>query len=75
LAELSSDLDAALRMPGYQMAISPPIRTRIDMLSTGVRTPVGIKVFGNNLRKIERISMTLEGSLRQWRRHQIHVAA
>ncbi len=65
LAELSSDLDAALRMPGYQMAISPPIRTRIDMLSTGVRTPVGIKVFGDNLREIERISMTLEGLLRQ----------
>ena len=40
---------AALRMPGYQMAISPPIRTRIDMLTTGVRTPVGIKVFGDDL--------------------------
>jgi Cu(I)/Ag(I) efflux system membrane protein CusA/SilA len=39
LAELSRDLDAALQMPGYQMAIAPPIRTRIDMLSTGVRTP------------------------------------
>ena len=46
LAELSRDLDSALRMPGYQMAIAPPIRTRIDMLTTGVRTPVGIKVFG-----------------------------
>ena len=52
-------------MPGYQMAIAPPIRTRIDMLSTGVRTPVGIKVFGEDLKEIERISVNLEGMLRQ----------
>jgi Cu(I)/Ag(I) efflux system membrane protein CusA/SilA len=65
LAELSRDLDIALRMPGYQMAIAPPIRTRIDMLTTGVRTPVGIKVFGEDLKEIERISVALEGMLRQ----------
>jgi Cu(I)/Ag(I) efflux system membrane protein CusA/SilA len=65
LAELSRDLDAALRMPGYQMAISPPIRTRIDMLTTGVRTPVGIKVFGDDLAEIERVSIALEGLLRR----------
>jgi len=65
LAELSRDLDAALRTPGYQMAIAPPIRTRIDMLTTGVRTPVGIKVFGQDLTEIERISIALEGMLRQ----------
>jgi copper/silver efflux system protein len=65
LAELSRDLDTALRMPGYQMAIAPPIRTRIDMLTTGVRTPVGIKVFGEDLNQIERISIALEGMLRQ----------
>ncbi|MGE0446600.1 MAG: efflux RND transporter permease subunit, partial [Vicinamibacterales bacterium] len=65
LAELSRDLDLALRMPGYQMAIAPPIRTRIDMLTTGVRTPVGVKVFGEDLREIERISIALEGMLRQ----------
>ena len=65
LAELSRDLDAALRMPGYQMAIAPPIRTRIDMLTTGVRTPVGIKVFGEDLNEIERVSIALEGMLRQ----------
>jgi Cu(I)/Ag(I) efflux system membrane protein CusA/SilA len=65
LTELSRDLDAALRMPGYQMAIAPPIRTRIDMLSTGVRTPVGIKVFGSDLNEIERLSVELEGMLRQ----------
>lgn len=65
LQELSRDMDAALRMPGYQMSISPPIRTRIDMLTTGVRTPVGIKVFGADLGEIERLSIELEGLLRQ----------
>jgi Cu(I)/Ag(I) efflux system membrane protein CusA/SilA len=65
LAQLARDLDGALRMPGYQMAIAPPIRTRIDMLTTGVRTPVGIKVFGENLDEIERLSVSLEGMLRQ----------
>ena len=64
LAELSRDMATALRMPGYQMAVAPPIRTRIDMLSTGVRTPVGIKVFGDDLAEIERISVELEGLLR-----------
>jgi copper/silver efflux system protein len=63
--ELMRDLDLALRMPGYQMAISPPIRTRIDMLTTGVRTPVGVKVFGPDLAGIERVSLKLEGLLRQ----------
>ena len=65
LAELSHDLNAALHMPGYQMAIAPPIQTRIDMLSTGVRTPVGVKVFGDDLNEIERVSIALEGMLRQ----------
>ncbi len=64
-AELARDLDAALRMPGYQIAISPPIRTRIDMLTTGVRTPVGIKVFGPDLPGIERVSLAIEGLLRE----------
>ena len=65
LAELSRDLDAQLRTPGYQLAMAPPIRTRIDMLTTGVRTPVGIKVFGEDLNEIERVSIALEGMLRQ----------
>jgi Cu(I)/Ag(I) efflux system membrane protein CusA/SilA len=65
LTELSRDMDAALRMPGYQMAIAPPIRTRIDMLTTGVRTPAGVKVFGEDLHEIERVSIALEGLLRQ----------
>ena len=47
------------------MAIAPPIRTRIDMLTTGVRTPVGIKVFGDDLQRIEALSVELEGLLRE----------
>jgi Cu(I)/Ag(I) efflux system membrane protein CusA/SilA len=47
------------------MAIAPPIRTRIDMLTTGVRTPVGVKVFGSDLSEIEKVSIALEGLLRQ----------
>jgi copper/silver efflux system protein len=65
LDELSRDMDHALRMPGFQMSISPPIRTRIDMLTTGVRTPVGIKVFGADLDEIEQLSIELEGLLRE----------
>lgn len=64
LEELARDLESALRTPGYQIAIAPPIRTRIDMLTTGVRTPVGIKVFGPDLAGIERVSIELEGVLR-----------
>lgn len=63
--ELVAALTAALQMPGFQMSVAPPIRTRIDMLSTGVRTPVGIKVLGPDLAGIEKISIELEGLLRQ----------
>lgn len=63
--ELSAAIGDALRVPGYQMAIAPPIRTRIDMLTTGVRTPVGIKVFGDDLQRIEALSVELEGLLRE----------
>jgi Cu(I)/Ag(I) efflux system membrane protein CusA/SilA len=63
--ELARELGQALEMPGFQMAIAPPIRTRIDMLSTGVRTPVGVKVLGEDLGEIERISVAIEGALRQ----------
>lgn len=64
LDELSAAIAGALQMPGYQMAVAPPIRTRIDMLSTGVRTPVGVKVLGDDLAQVERISLQLEGLLR-----------
>ncbi|MCZ7687409.1 MAG: efflux RND transporter permease subunit [Sandaracinaceae bacterium] len=63
--ELANDVAAAVATPGYQIAVAPPIRTRIDMLTTGVRTPVGIKVYGDDLAEIERLSIELEGILRE----------
>jgi Cu(I)/Ag(I) efflux system membrane protein CusA/SilA len=47
-------------MPGWTNAWTMPIKARIDMLSTGIRTPIGIKVFGASLDTIERIGMDLE---------------
>ena len=62
--ELIDEMDRALRSPGITNAWTMPIKGRIDMLSTGVRTPVGIKVFGNDLKEIERVGEHLEAILR-----------
>ena len=58
--ELTAELNRAIQMPGWTNAWTMPIKTRIDMLSTGIRTPIGIKVFGASLDTIERIGMDLE---------------
>jgi len=63
--ELVAEMDQALQIPGTTNAWTMPIKARIDMLSTGVRTPVGIKVFGPDLREIEAIGQRLEPILRQ----------
>ncbi len=57
-------LDAKLRMPGVTNIWTQPIRNRIDMLSTGIRTQVGIKIFGSDLAVIERLSREIEQSVR-----------
>jgi Cu(I)/Ag(I) efflux system membrane protein CusA/SilA len=62
--ELTDQMDAALKIPGTTNAWTMPIKARIDMLSTGVRTPVGIKVFGADLKQIESIGTRLEEILR-----------
>jgi Cu(I)/Ag(I) efflux system membrane protein CusA/SilA len=62
--ELVNEMDRALQIPGAVNAWTMPIKGRIDMLSTGVRTPVGIKVFGANLDEIQRIGEKIEGILR-----------
>jgi Cu(I)/Ag(I) efflux system membrane protein CusA/SilA len=62
--ELVDTMDRALRIPGVTNAWTMPIKARIDMLSTGVRTPVGIKVFGADLAEIQRIGGQLESILR-----------
>jgi Cu(I)/Ag(I) efflux system membrane protein CusA/SilA len=61
--ELVDKMDEALRMPGWTNAFTMPIRTRIDMLSTGVRTPVGVKIFGSDLDAIERAGRRIEATI------------
>jgi len=58
--ELVSQLNDALRIPGLSNAWTMPIKARIDMLTTGVRTPVGIKISGSNLEVIEQIGAKIE---------------
>jgi Cu(I)/Ag(I) efflux system membrane protein CusA/SilA len=58
--ELVNDLDRRLQLPGQTNAWTMPIRNRIDMLTTGIRTPVGIKVFGADLKQIEGVGKQLE---------------
>jgi Cu(I)/Ag(I) efflux system membrane protein CusA/SilA len=62
--ELVDKMDRTLQIPGVTNAWTMPIKGRIDMLSTGVRTPVGVKIFGANLKEMERIGEQLEGILR-----------
>jgi Cu(I)/Ag(I) efflux system membrane protein CusA/SilA len=63
--ELIDEMDRALRIPGTTNAWTMPIKNRIDMLSTGIRTPVGIKIFGADVREIESIGSELEGILKK----------
>jgi len=64
LEKLVAEMDAALRLPGVSNAWTKPIRARIDMLSTGIRTPVGVKLFGPDLRELERIATEVERVVR-----------
>ena len=61
--ELVDEMDRALRIPGTTNAWTMPIRNRVDMLTTGVRTPVGIKVLGADLNKIQEIGEEIEHTL------------
>ncbi len=63
--ELVSALNAAIQIPGLNNAWTMPIKTRIDMLATGIKTPVGIKVAGPNLVELERIASEIEVVVRQ----------
>lgn len=58
--DLITEMDQALQIPSFPNAWLFPIRTRIDMITTGVRTPVGIKVLGPKLETIEEIGLRLE---------------
>jgi copper/silver efflux system protein len=58
--QLIAELDKALQFPGVSNAWTMPIKARIDMLSTGIRTPIGIKVFGKDLNEMERLAKQIE---------------
>ena len=58
--KLIAELDKALQFPGVANAWTMPIKARIDMLSTGIRTPIGIKVFGKNLDEMEKLAKKIE---------------
>ncbi len=61
---LKTEMDAALQFPGVSNAWTMPIRARIDMLSTGIRTPVGVKVYGTDLSEMEKVARQIEAVLR-----------
>jgi len=63
--ELTAALNAAVQIPGLTNAWTMPIKTRIDMLATGIKTPVGIKVAGANLAELERIAGQIEVLIRR----------
>lgn len=61
---LIGEMDKALQFPGVSNAWTMPIKARIDMLATGIRTPVGVKVMGQDLKVIEQISRDVEGAIK-----------
>lgn len=61
--ELISQMDAAAKVPGVSNAWTMPIKGRIDMLTSGIRTPVGLKIYGDDLGKIEEIGKQVESIL------------
>ena len=63
--KLIAELDQALQFPGVSNAWTMPIKARIDMLSTGIRTPIGIKVFGKDLGEMERLAREIETVVKQ----------
>ncbi|PZQ86945.1 MAG: CusA/CzcA family heavy metal efflux RND transporter [Leifsonia xyli] len=61
---LKAEMDKALQFPGVSNAWTMPIRARIDMLATGIRTPVGIKVYGSNLVEMEKLAREVEQAVK-----------
>jgi Cu(I)/Ag(I) efflux system membrane protein CusA/SilA len=63
--KLIAELDKALQFPGVANSWTMPIKARIDMLSTGIRTPIGIKVFGKDLGEMEKLAKEIESVVKQ----------
>ena len=62
--KLIAEMDKSLQFPGVSNAWTMPIKARIDMLSTGIRTPVGVKVFGTDLAEMEKLARQIEAVIR-----------
>ncbi|CAB1059807.1 Copper/silver efflux RND transporter, transmembrane protein CusA [Olavius sp. associated proteobacterium Delta 1] len=65
IEKLVTDLDKAIQFPGLTNAWTMPIKTRVDMLSTGIKTPVGIKLMGEDLQVLSDVGEKVEAALRQ----------
>ncbi len=65
IEDIISELDGMVRFPGLTNAWTMPIRTRIDMLATGIKTPVGIKLLGSDLDQLSRLGREIEALLRE----------
>ncbi len=63
--KLVAEMDRSLQFPGVSNAWTQPIKARIDMLATGIRTPVGVKVFGTDLKQMEDTARQIEAVLRK----------
>ena len=63
--KLIGEMDAALQFPGVSNAWTMPIRNRIDMLATGIRTPIGVKIFGRDLSQMEGLARQVEAVLKR----------
>jgi len=63
--KLVDELDRIVRVPGLSNIWVPPIRNRIDMLATGIKSPVGVKVAGTNLKEIDRIAAEIERAVKE----------
>jgi copper/silver efflux system protein len=63
--ELVAELDATLQLPGISNAWTMPIKARLDMLSTGIRTPVGVKIYGSDLAIIQKLAVDVESALQK----------
>jgi Cu(I)/Ag(I) efflux system membrane protein CusA/SilA len=63
--KLVEELDRTVRLPGLANIWIPPIRNRIDMLATGIKSPLGIKVAGNDLAEIEKVAFAIERAVKR----------
>ena len=67
--KLQQEMDETLQFPGFPNTWTQPIRNRLDMLFTGIKTPVGIKIFGPDLNVIQQLGREVERILQRAARH------